>query len=555
MTKAKIVKTVKKMMKPEKVHQVSLNSYKRLKPVGTANYKHTRDGVRIRHEEYVAQLTSSSSTAVFNPLFGEPVNPGNGNLFPWLSTVATRYEKWKIQSLVVEYIHTANATESGNIVLYFDYDCRDTQGDSLQQVLNMYKAKPTAIFEDASLAFDKKTDALKNYYVSEATKNSINNISKDSHPAWLYISGNNIAQNRPLGLLRIKYDIELSVPQIQTGSLSNTNTAFKLGGKQSTMELDCMYTLPPGDLSPGVGFDHMNSGLARWFNLLTGDPENYPNLNSEGGADNLYALSNGKVIPVDPYVEFGNAERNKSSFAFAITEPGTYLMRATFFGERNTLGNGLDTLVEHPFSAVSLGPGGVADVDIRMNLSVSSDIVACRGTGNESYIPSYVGDMLNIVALVRVGPSAFTGCAGAIGNGILDGIAVQMGFDVPGVNWYTTAGICRFMTMTVVRTLSQSLISYFSQGSILPTMFVRNKGSDTEIQLSKQAPVINNFVRTIDPDGRSGMRSKIICREKDSVTSKINRNYFEATQPSSDPEGNLLTDRKIENRSQVRFSQ
>lgn len=53
------------------------------------------------------------------------VNAGNQYLMPWLSSIANGYEKFKINSMSLEYCSTCSATAEGYVVIAYDTDPAD----------------------------------------------------------------------------------------------------------------------------------------------------------------------------------------------------------------------------------------------------------------------------------------------------------------------------------------------------------------------------------------------------------------------------------------------
>lgn len=68
-----------------------------------------RHCVRIKHREYVGDLTISSS-AFLNATY--QINP-TSNLFPWLSTIASNFSEYRMEGMVVE-LKTISATATGS---------------------------------------------------------------------------------------------------------------------------------------------------------------------------------------------------------------------------------------------------------------------------------------------------------------------------------------------------------------------------------------------------------------------------------------------------------
>nr|WAE42863.1 MAG: capsid protein [Cressdnaviricota sp.] len=93
---------------------------------------------RIQHREYIMDV--SSSTAFVNASFG--INPTNAGLFPWLSTIASAFQEYKIHGLVFTYnsmssdaLNSTN-TALGSVIMSTDYNAGSTPFANKQQAEN-----------------------------------------------------------------------------------------------------------------------------------------------------------------------------------------------------------------------------------------------------------------------------------------------------------------------------------------------------------------------------------------------------------------------------------
>jgi hypothetical protein len=76
----------------------------------------TAGSITVTHREllgFVTLSTQSTSDLGF-------VNPTNPYLFPWLSTIAGMYDKYRINSLVLDYIPTCATSQTGQVALAWD---------------------------------------------------------------------------------------------------------------------------------------------------------------------------------------------------------------------------------------------------------------------------------------------------------------------------------------------------------------------------------------------------------------------------------------------------
>lgn len=98
----------------------------------------SKNGVRIRHREFIQDV--SSSTSFVNQLFS--INAGLASTFPWLSQIAPNFEQYKFHGLIFEFRSTsANALNStntalGTVILGTDYNTAAAAFTSKQQMEN-----------------------------------------------------------------------------------------------------------------------------------------------------------------------------------------------------------------------------------------------------------------------------------------------------------------------------------------------------------------------------------------------------------------------------------
>jgi len=72
------------------------------------------DSIRVKRREYLGDVFGS--TGFVSQRY--PINPGLATTFPWLSSIASNYEQYKINGLIFEFVSTsANALNSTNTAL------------------------------------------------------------------------------------------------------------------------------------------------------------------------------------------------------------------------------------------------------------------------------------------------------------------------------------------------------------------------------------------------------------------------------------------------------
>jgi hypothetical protein len=153
------------------------------------------------------------------------INPGDPNVFPWLSVIAAGYEKFKIHKLKVKYEHTCSSLTQGQYVYYFDYDSRDTRVTDIAYALQNYDRVGGAAYVDSTLQYKKQLESLKSYYIQKQTIPDEAWII-DETPAKLNIVVSDGASTPVFaGNIFFSYEIELIAPVLD---VSTSTTSLQI---------------------------------------------------------------------------------------------------------------------------------------------------------------------------------------------------------------------------------------------------------------------------------------------------------------------------------------
>jgi hypothetical protein len=92
-------------------------------------------GMKIHHTEFCGTLNHTTSKPAYHDSITNmkteaipyvlPINPGDGRTFPWLTGLASRYEKYKFTSLRFTYKPTCSTLKSGGVAICPIYDPAD----------------------------------------------------------------------------------------------------------------------------------------------------------------------------------------------------------------------------------------------------------------------------------------------------------------------------------------------------------------------------------------------------------------------------------------------
>lgn len=82
----------------------------------------TRDGITtITHREFLGPINNTSAYTVSS----FAANPGLATSFPWLSSLASRFDKYRFINLGYEFRSVTSASKAGVALMSFDYNARD----------------------------------------------------------------------------------------------------------------------------------------------------------------------------------------------------------------------------------------------------------------------------------------------------------------------------------------------------------------------------------------------------------------------------------------------
>jgi len=97
---------------------------KRVSAVNRVKYSNGPRGVVLTHKELIGSLESNATTLSYNAV-SFVLNPGKSGTFPWLSTIASNYDKYRILSLRAHFVSNQPTSTAGRIGVGIDYDSTD----------------------------------------------------------------------------------------------------------------------------------------------------------------------------------------------------------------------------------------------------------------------------------------------------------------------------------------------------------------------------------------------------------------------------------------------
>jgi len=180
-------------------------------------------GTRVRHREFVTNITlqTDHAGAFVNRTF--VINPGNSTTFPWLHTIAQNYDQYEIKGMVFEYISTSSdsftgALALGQVTLATDYDITDSEYSSFTEMQNAQYTisnKPSVDMLHP-IECDPKQTNNKLLYVRASGSTTGTPDARDYDFANFQVAYNGIPSGTTgdIGQIWVTYDIVFYKPQI-----------------------------------------------------------------------------------------------------------------------------------------------------------------------------------------------------------------------------------------------------------------------------------------------------------------------------------------------------
>ncbi|AAT00603.1 coat protein [Petunia asteroid mosaic virus] len=176
----------------------------------------TSGSVTVTHREYLSQVNNSTGFQVNGGIVGNllQLNPLNGTLFSWLPAIASNFDQYTFNSVVLHYVPLCSTTEVGRVAIYFDKDSEDPEPADRVELANYSVLKETAPWAEAMLRVP--TDKVKRFCDDSSTSDH-----KLIDLGQLGIATYGGAGTNAVGDVFISYSVTLYFPQ-PTNTLLST---------------------------------------------------------------------------------------------------------------------------------------------------------------------------------------------------------------------------------------------------------------------------------------------------------------------------------------------
>lgn len=181
-----------------------------------AKLRSNKSGMSIRHREYVQDI-NFGDPGDFNNMVQQPINPGNRELFPWLSGIATRFETYRFNRLRFIYEPQCGTDNEGTVMMAVDFDAVDPPPvDKLQFMTYDGAVRSPPWFAGCYECAPYNLHKYKEYYITPNLTTPTSTDEKTYYVGNIYVATQSQATPFTAGELYVEYDCVLSTPQLGT---------------------------------------------------------------------------------------------------------------------------------------------------------------------------------------------------------------------------------------------------------------------------------------------------------------------------------------------------
>jgi hypothetical protein len=178
----------------------------------------------VCHSEYIADIVQQIPFTVTE----YPINPGMGNSFLWLSTVAPNYERYRFKRLRFRYEVLSSTNTTGKVFFVPNFNVQDPPPENKQEALSYEYAVGSQPWIQFGVDVPERFLKTYNEYFVRTQPLAINEDLKTYDTLALYIcTEGSTAANLTVGEFWVDYEIELINPVgLQSNGGSNYLTLY-----------------------------------------------------------------------------------------------------------------------------------------------------------------------------------------------------------------------------------------------------------------------------------------------------------------------------------------
>lgn len=182
---------------------------------GGSSYNNSKPYV-LENDEFIENIQSSTDFRVRSL----SVNPGQSAVFPWLSTMAKNFEKYRFERLEFYYRPRvsgfAEAGQRGQVVMSFDFDAADASPTNKQQMESTFPHRDDMPYKEIILPL-KPSDLtpMSGKYVRAGLPPPNTDIKTYDAGVLHVATSGMVSLDAYIGELRVRYRAVLTVPVLE----------------------------------------------------------------------------------------------------------------------------------------------------------------------------------------------------------------------------------------------------------------------------------------------------------------------------------------------------
>jgi hypothetical protein len=176
-----------------------------------ANIRTNGNTTVITHREFIADVAGVTTFGALE----FAINPGLEASFPWLSTVANRFESYTFRKLTFVYETTKSASTNGSVMGVVDFDASEDPPTTKATMMAFSGATRSAVWQE--FKYSSTGSNLHKFARERYTRSAdlASNLDIKTYDVGNFILGAaGCADTSAVGELYVEYTVELKTPQI-----------------------------------------------------------------------------------------------------------------------------------------------------------------------------------------------------------------------------------------------------------------------------------------------------------------------------------------------------
>lgn len=209
-----------------------------------------KNSMTVSESEFVAAVTVANQPNFNNVAYA--INPGNATLFPWLSTIAGRFEKYTFTRLNFVYKKEVSefntAGSAGKVMMSVDFDASDPAPTTKQQIEDTVPHSDAMPSQSFGLSLGAKDLAHPNTIARYVRTGGLPGASdiKTYDVGNFNIATQGVTQNVEIGELHVNYTVKFEKPVLEATAAPANNQVTQYQSATDVLTTATAHTMSWG---------------------------------------------------------------------------------------------------------------------------------------------------------------------------------------------------------------------------------------------------------------------------------------------------------------------